>query len=81
MPQQSKTAKQSQSGLSDKVKIHFKIKKGLFHKWAYEHGLIESLESDITCNVICVALKDEDTHVRKMAQFAKNFRKKDKCNC
>ena len=56
--------------------IDFKdLKKGAFHKWARSKGFIKSMDDDIPMKAIEAGLKDDDEHVRKMAQFAKNMHK------
>jgi len=49
------------------------VKKGDFHKWAIQKGYIKSMKDEIPCKAICDGLKDRDPHVRKMANFARNF--------
>ena len=60
------------------------VDKGEFHKWAMKHGYIKSMKDKIPCKAICDGLKDKDPHVRKMANFARNFGKKihgEDCKC
>jgi len=52
-----------------------KLKKGAFHKWCMDKGFIKSMDETIPCKAIEAGLKDSDTHVQKMANFAKNFSK------
>lgn len=51
-----------------KDKKDIKVKKGGFHKW-----LGKSEDQPITAADIAKGLKSDDPHVKKMAQFAKNF--------
>ena len=65
-------------------KLNIEVKKGAFHKWAMEKGFIKSMDDEIPCKAICAGLADEDPHVRKMANFARNFGKKihgEDCKC
>lgn len=58
-----------------KENIDFKdIKKGEFHKWCIKNGYIKTMDDEIPSKAIEAGLKDEDEHVRKMAQFAKNMK-------
>lgn len=52
---------------------NIEVKKGAFHKWCISKGFIKSMDDKIPQKAIEAGLKDPDEHVRKMAQFAKNF--------
>jgi len=49
------------------------IKKGLFTKWCKDNNLMDKTSTDVPCKCIEQGLKSSDSHVRKMAQFAKNM--------
>lgn len=50
------------------------IDKGEFHKWCIRKGFIKSMNDKIPEKAISAGLKDDDEHVRRMAQFAKNMK-------